>query len=87
MRIETVPTLYGQDAVVRLFNMDMSLLKLDNLGLSERERKPIDEVISHQHGMVLLVGPTGSGKTTTLYSILMQRNDPRNKIITLEDPV
>lgn len=87
MRIETVPTLYGQDAVVRLFNMDMSLLKLDNLGLSEKERKPIDEVISHPHGMVLMVGPTGSGKTTTLYSILMQLNDPRNKIITLEDPV
>lgn len=87
MRIETVPTLYGQDAVVRLFNMDMSLLKLDNLGLSDRERKPIDEVISHPHGMVLMVGPTGSGKTTTLYSILMQLNDPKNKIITLEDPV
>ncbi len=87
MRIETVPTLYGQDAVVRLFNMDMSLLKLDNLGLSPRERAPIDEVISHPHGMVLMVGPTGSGKTTTLYSILMQLNDPRNKIITLEDPV
>lgn len=87
MRIETVPTLYGQDAVVRLFNMDMSLLRLDNLGLSEKERKPIDEVISHPHGMVLMVGPTGSGKTTTLYSILMQLNDPKNKIITLEDPV
>lgn len=87
MRIETVPTLYGQDAVVRLFNMDPSLLKLDNLGLSERERKPIDEVISHPHGMVLMVGPTGSGKTTTLYSILMQLNDPSRKIITLEDPV
>lgn len=87
MRIETVPTLYGQDAVIRLFNMDINLLKLDNLGLSERERKPIDEVISHPHGMVLMVGPTGSGKTTTLYSILMQLNDPKNKIITLEDPV
>jgi len=87
MRIETVPTLYGQDAVVRLFNMDAALLKLDNLGLSERERKPIDEVISHPHGMVLMVGPTGSGKTTTLYSILLQLNDPKSKIITLEDPV
>lgn len=87
MRIETVPTLYGQDAVVRLFNMDASLLKLDNLGLSERERKPIDEVISHPHGMVLMVGPTGSGKTTTLYSILTQLNDPTRKIVTLEDPV
>jgi type IV pilus assembly protein PilB len=87
MRIETVPTLYGQDAVLRLFNMDTNLLNLDNLGLNERERKPIDEVISHPHGMVLMVGPTGSGKTTTLYSILMRLNDPGRKIITLEDPV
>lgn len=87
MRIETVPTLYGQDAVVRLFNMDTDLLKLDNLGLNQRERQPIDEVISHPHGMVLMVGPTGSGKTTTLYSILMQLNNPSRKIITLEDPV
>ncbi|MCA9309390.1 Flp pilus assembly complex ATPase component TadA, partial [Candidatus Saccharibacteria bacterium] len=87
MRIETVPTLYGQDAIVRLFNMDASLLNLDNLGLSERERKPIDEVISHPHGMVLMVGPTGSGKTTTLYSILQKLNEPTRKIITLEDPV
>lgn len=87
MRIETVPTLYGQDAVVRLFNMDTNLLNLDHLGLDARERKPIDEVISHPHGMVLMVGPTGSGKTTTLYSILMQLNDPKRKIITLEDPV
>jgi type II secretory ATPase GspE/PulE/Tfp pilus assembly ATPase PilB-like protein len=87
MRIETVPTLYGQDAVVRLFNMDTELLNLDNLGLSERERAPIDAVVSHPHGMVLMVGPTGSGKTTTLYSILMKLNDPQRKIITLEDPV
>ncbi len=87
MRIETVPTLYGQDAVLRLFNMDTALLNLDNLGLNAREREPIDEVISHPHGMVLLVGPTGSGKTTTLYSILMRLNDPTRKIITLEDPV
>ena len=87
MRIETVPTLYGQDAVLRLFNMDTDLLNLDNLGLTERERTPIDGVISHPHGMVLMVGPTGSGKTTTLYSILMKLNDPQRKIITLEDPV
>lgn len=87
MRIETVPTLYGQDAVVRLFNMDIDLLNLDNLGLSERERKPIDEVVAHPRGMVLMVGPTGSGKTTTLYSMLMQLNDPKRKIVTLEDPV
>lgn len=87
MRIETVPTLYGQDAVLRLFNMDPQLLKLDNLGLSEREREPIDNVVAHPNGMVLMVGPTGSGKTTTLYSMLQQLNSPSRKIITLEDPV
>ena len=87
MRIETVPTLYGQDAVLRLFNMDTSLLNLDKLGLNERERAPIDEVISHPHGMVLMVGPTGSGKTTTLYSILQKLNTTERKILTLEDPV
>lgn len=87
MRIETVPTLYGQDAVLRLFNMDTELLNLDNLGLTERERVPIDEVISHPRGMVLMVGPTGSGKTTTLYSILQRLNTTERKILTLEDPV
>ncbi len=87
MRIETVPTVYGQDAVLRLFNFDIELLNLDNLGLNERERKPIDDVISHPHGMVLVVGPTGSGKTTTLYSVLQRLNTPERKLMTLEDPV
>lgn len=87
MRIETVPTVYGQDAVLRLFNFDVDLLDLDKLGLDPREREPIDEVISHPHGMVLVVGPTGSGKTTTLYSILMRLNTPEKKLMTLEDPV
>ncbi len=87
MRIETVPTVYGQDAVLRLFNFDVDLLDLDKLGLDTRERGPIDDVISHPHGMVLVVGPTGSGKTTTLYSILMRLNTPEKKLMTLEDPV
>ena len=87
MRIETVPTVYGQDAVLRLFNFDIELLNLDNLGLDAREREPIEEVIAHPHGMVLVVGPTGSGKTTTLYSILMRLNTPERKLMTLEDPV
>jgi len=87
MRIETVPTVYGQDAVLRLFNFDVDLLDLDKLGLDARERKPIDDVISHPHGMVLVVGPTGSGKTTTLYSVLMRLNTPEKKLMTLEDPV
>jgi type IV pilus assembly protein PilB len=87
MRIETVPTVYGQDAVLRLFNFDVDLLDLDKLGLSVEERSPIDNVISHPHGMVLVVGPTGSGKTTTLYSILQRLNSPERKLMTLEDPV
>lgn len=87
MRIETVPTTYGQDAVIRLFNFDESLLRLDNLGLEEPRRKVVDEIISHPHGMVMVVGPTGSGKSTTLYSMLNALNRPDRKIVTLEDPV
>ncbi|UTX51642.1 type II/IV secretion system protein [Candidatus Saccharibacteria bacterium TM7i] len=87
MRIETVPTMYGQDAVIRLFNYDESMLNLDRLGIAERERTEIDEVISHPRGMVLMVGPTGSGKSTTLYSMISALNTTDRKIITLEDPV
>ena len=87
MRVETIPTMYGQDAVLRLFNFDESLLKLDLLGLSKEERREIDRVISHPRGLVLMVGPTGSGKSTTLYSMLNALNTPTRKIITLEDPI
>ena len=87
IRVETVPTMYGQDAVLRLFNFDETLLNLDLLGLSEDERAEIDEVISHPRGLVLMVGPTGSGKSTTLYSILNALNSTDRKIITLEDPI
>lgn len=87
IRVETVPTMYGQDAVLRLFNFDESLLNLDLLGIPDRQRKEIDEVISHPRGMVLMVGPTGSGKSTTLYSMLNALNTPDRKLITLEDPI
>lgn len=87
MRVETVPTMYGQDAVVRLFNFDESLLNLDHLGISETQRAEINEIVSHPRGMVLMVGPTGSGKSTTLYSILNALNTSDRKLITLEDPI
>ncbi|HEX8226481.1 MAG TPA: ATPase, T2SS/T4P/T4SS family [Candidatus Saccharimonadales bacterium] len=87
LRVETVPTIYGQDVVMRLFNLKLELLNLDSLGLSERERAVVDDIISHPTGMVLVVGPTGSGKTTTLYSLLTTLNSDERKIITLEDPV
>jgi type II secretory ATPase GspE/PulE/Tfp pilus assembly ATPase PilB-like protein len=87
LRVETVPTVYGMDAVMRLFNMRLDLLRLDNLGLSGQESAVVNEVIQHPTGMVLIVGPTGSGKTTTLYSLINTLNTPERKIITLEDPV
>ena len=87
LRVETVPTLYGQDAVLRLFNFDESLLNLDLLGIPPRQRKEIDEVVGHPRGLVLMVGPTGSGKSTTLYSMLNALNTTDRKLITLEDPI
>ena len=87
LRVETVPTMYGMDAVMRLFNFDESMLQLDLLGIAPEERAEIDEIISHPRGMVLMVGPTGSGKSTTLYSMLNALNTLDRKIITLEDPI
>lgn len=87
LRVETVPTMYGQDAVLRLFNFDESLLQLDRLNIPSKQREQIDEIISHPRGMVLMVGPTGSGKSTTLYSMLNALNTPDRKLITLEDPI
>jgi len=87
LRVETVPAAYGQDVVMRLFNIKLELLNLDKLGLSKPERDVVDNIISHPTGLVLVVGPTGSGKTTTLYSLLNTLNSDERKLITLEDPV
>ncbi len=87
IRVEMVPTMYGHDAVLRLFNFDESLLNLDLLGITNEERDAIQEVVSHPRGLLLMVGPTGSGKSTTLYSILNALNTTERKIITLEDPI
>lgn len=87
LRVETVPTVHGQDGVLRLFNFKDDFLKLDNLGYSATERSIVDSILKHPSGLVLIVGPTGSGKTTTLYSMINELNNPERKIITLEDPV
>jgi type II secretory ATPase GspE/PulE/Tfp pilus assembly ATPase PilB-like protein len=87
VRLETVPTVHGIDVVMRLFNMEISRYNLDRLGLSNKERGVIDEIISKPTGLVMVVGPTGSGKTTTLYSVLNTLNSDERKIITVEDPV
>lgn len=87
LRVESVPAVYGIDAVLRLFNFEDDRLQIDKLGLSEKQSAVIKDIISHPSGLVLIVGPTGSGKTTTLYSILNELNTDERKIITLEDPV
>ncbi len=87
LRVETVPAVNGIDAVLRIFNFNVEMMKLDNLGLSEHESTVIRDIIKNPSGLVLIVGPTGSGKTTTLYSILNELNSDERKIITLEDPV
>ena len=87
LRVETMPTMYGQDVALRLFNFDESMLNLDRLGIEKAERAEIDEIIKHPRGMVLMVGPTGSGKSTTLYGIINALNTSNRKIVTLEDPI
>lgn len=87
VRLETVPTVNGMDIVMRLFNMDSSMYTLDRLGLSPSERAVVDDIIAKPSGLVMVVGPTGSGKTTTLYSMLNSLNTEERKIITIEDPV
>lgn len=87
VRLETVPTINGIDVVMRLFNMRQEMYVLDRLGLSAQERAVVDDIIKKPSGLVLVVGPTGSGKTTTLYSMLNSLNSEERKIITIEDPV
>ncbi len=87
VRLETVPTINGMDVVMRLFNMDAGMYTLDRLGLSEAERVIVDQIVAQPSGLAMVVGPTGSGKTTTLYSMLNSLNTEARKIITIEDPV
>ncbi len=87
LRVETVPAINGIDAVLRLFNFRTDMLKLEKLGLDEYQSDVMRSIISHPSGLVLIVGPTGSGKTTTLYSLINELNTDERKIITLEDPV
>ncbi len=87
IRVSTVPTLYGESVVMRILDKSALPLDLETLGMSEDLRRHMDTLIAKPHGMVLVTGPTGSGKTTTLYAALSKLYDPRKKIITIEDPV
>jgi type IV pilus assembly protein PilB len=87
MRLETIPSLHGEDVVIRLFNLSIKYLTLKNLQLSKHHEEVLLRAVSHPRGMVMTVGPTGSGKTSTLYSIMNYLNNPEIKIVTLEDPI
>ncbi len=87
VRISTMPTQYGESVVMRLLNQSGSFLTLDKLGMPADMLKRFREIIQRSNGMVLVTGPTGSGKTTTLYAGLAEINTVDQKIITVEDPV
>jgi general secretion pathway protein E len=87
LRIATVPTLYGESVVIRLLERGQIFSELDTLGFPPESLARFNEMIVKPHGMILVTGPTGSGKTTTLYGVLQKINDPGKKIITIEDPV
>ncbi|HUL68293.1 MAG TPA: GspE/PulE family protein [Burkholderiaceae bacterium] len=87
MRISSMPTQYGEAVALRVLPQQLDLLSLDKIGMPQRVLEKMREFIDEPHGMLLVTGPTGSGKTTTLYSVLAQMNAPDTKIITVEDPV
>jgi len=87
IRVSTTPTVFGESVVLRLLYQEEQEFELENLGLSSRDYEIVAEKIEYPNGIILVTGPTGSGKTTTLYAILKRINSPDKKIITVEDPV
>jgi MSHA biogenesis protein MshE len=87
VRMSTLPTQYGESVVMRLLNRSSSLLDLSHLGMADDMLERFRAIIGQVTGMVLITGPTGSGKTTTLYAALTELNTPDRKVITVEDPV
>ncbi len=87
LRLSSFPTLFGDVLALRIFDHDTPRLKLEQLGISPGLWKPLDQAIHHRNGLLLVTGPTNSGKTTTLYAILEQLRSPHVKMVTLEDPV
>ena len=86
-RVSTLPTVYGENIVLRILDKSSLMLNLEDLGIEQEAYKKLKEMIASSYGVILVSGPTGSGKTTTLYSILHGLNTPDKNIITVEDPV
>ena len=87
IRASTIPSIYGENVVLRLLDTSNGIYSLQRMGMSEADRKKIEVVIDRPYGMILSTGPTGSGKSTSLYAILKQLNQPEINIVTVEDPV
>ncbi len=87
VRVSTLPSGHGERVVLRLLDKQAGRLDLEQLGMDEAGRARIDELIHQPHGIILVTGPTGSGKTTTLYAALARLNDSRRNIMTVEDPI
>ena len=87
VRVSVVPTVFGERIVLRILDKSGKLLTLEELGLSKEDLKKVERLISKPYGMILVTGPTGAGKSTTLYAMLLKLKNPRRNIITIEDPV
>lgn len=87
IRLSTVPTLYGERIVMRILEQGAQVLELEQLGFPERARGEIEKMISRKYGILLVTGPTGSGKSTTLSGCLIKLNKPERNILTVEDPI
>jgi len=87
VRLSLIPTIHGENAVLRLLSSAAKIGKISSLGMPSEIVESFEKMISKPHGMVLVTGPTGSGKTTTLYTALNQINSPERNIMTIEDPV
>jgi general secretion pathway protein E len=87
LRVSSIPTMYGESVVIRLLDKENTVLDFAGLGFAGRHLQQFIDVLSLPHGIILITGPTGSGKSTTMYAALKQLNTPERKIITVEDPV
>ncbi len=87
IRVSSLPTIFGESIVLRLLNREEVKLELESLGITPKVLEKFDYLIRRPYGMILVTGPTGSGKTTTLYSVMNRINSPEKKIVTVEDPV
>lgn len=87
MRISTLPTVYGEKTVIRLLDRSNFMFKKETLGFKEKDLATLVKIINQPYGMLLVTGPTGSGKTTTLYALLQELNSVEKNVITIEDPV